>query len=261
MHIILGATGHIGSALAQILLDRHQPVTMVLHRPDHAAHWQRKGARIAVADVHDTQALRAIFQQGQCLFLLNPPAAPATDTAAEERKSLASILAALADSGLDKIVAESTYGAQPSDQVGDLGVLYEMEQALAAQSIPASIIRAAYYLSNWDAALATAQQEGKIMSLFPADFKLPMVAPPDIAQLAARLLTEPIDHTGLHYIEGPEPYSAGDVAAAFAGALHRPMVVEAVSRAQWPAALQKLGFSQPAAESLAAVTGMTLDER
>lgn len=260
MHIILGATGHIGSALAHRLLDHKEPVTLVLHSPDKAAEWQRRGARTEVADVHDTDALRRVFQLGQRLFLLNPPAPPTTDVAAEERKSVASIVAALHGSGLKKIVAESTYGAQPGDRVGDLGVLYELEQALAAQPIPASIIRAAYYFSNWDAALATAQKAGAITSLFPADFKLPMVAPGDIAHLAARLLTEPLDRTGRHYIEGPARYSAADVAAAFAQALGRPVAVEAVLRAQWPAALQQLGFSKPAAESMAAMTGVTLDE-
>lgn len=259
MHIILGATGHIGSALAQLLLDRHEPVTLVLHSPGKAAAWQRRGARTEVTDIHDVEALRRVFQLGQRLFLLNPPAPPITDAAAEERKSAASIVAALDGSGLKKIVAESTYGAQPGDRVGDLGVLYELEQALAAQPIPASIIRAAYYFSNWDAALATARKDGKIMSLFPADFPLPMVAPADIARLAARLLTEPLDHTGLHYTEGPARYSAADVAAAFADALHRPVTVEAVPRPQWPAALQQLGFSKPAAESMAAMTGITLD--
>lgn len=261
MHIILGATGHIGSALAQLLLDRKEPVTLVLHSPDKAAAWQRRGARTVVADVHDMDALRRVFQLGQRLFLLNPPAPPTTDAAAVERKSVASIVAALEGSGLQKIVAESTYGAQPGDRVGDLGVLYELEQALAAQPIPASIIRAAYYFSNWDAALATARKDGTISSLFPADFSLPMVAPADIARLAARLLTERLDHTGLHYIEGPARYSAADVAAAFTDALHRPVTVEAVPRPQWPAALQQLGFSEPAAASMAAMTGVTLDQR
>jgi uncharacterized protein YbjT (DUF2867 family) len=59
-------------------------------------------------------------------------------------------------SGLEKIVAQSTYGAQPGEGKGDLNVLYDLEQALAAQPISVSVIRAAYYMSNWDAALKTA---------------------------------------------------------------------------------------------------------
>ncbi|MDO7848198.1 NmrA family NAD(P)-binding protein [Hymenobacter sp. M29] len=258
MHIILGADGHVGSATAQALLDRDEPVTAVLHSDRKAAEWQQRGAQVAVADVHDVDALRRIFRQGRRLFLLNPPADPATDAATEERKTVAAIVAALADSGLEKIVAESTYGAQPGDQLGDLGVLYELEQALAAQSIPASIIRGAYYMSNWDAALQTARQSGEVHTFYPPDFKLPMVAPQDLGQAAARLLLEPATQTGLHYVEGPARYSPADVAAAFAAALHRPVVAVETPRAQWPEALHKMGFSDKAAESFAAMTALTL---
>ncbi|MGX9115292.1 hypothetical protein ACWTU6_01150 [Mesorhizobium sp. BHbsci] len=52
-----------------------------------------------------------------------------------------------------KIVAQSTYGARPGDRCGDLNILYELEQQLRGQPIPASIIRAAYYMSNWDSVL------------------------------------------------------------------------------------------------------------
>lgn len=163
MHIILGANGHIGSALAKILLEQSEPVTVVIHSADKASDWENKGAKVEVADVHDTDDLRRIFRQGTRLFLLNPPAAPSTDTSKEERKSLFSILAALDGSGLEKVVAQSTYGAQRGESIGDLGVLYEMEQALAAQPIPATIIRGACYMSNWDMALSTAQELAELI--------------------------------------------------------------------------------------------------
>jgi len=258
MHIILGASGHIGSALAKRLLKRQEPVTVVLHDAKKAPEWQQRGAQTALADVYDIEALRRIFRQGQRLYLLNPPANPAADAAAGERRTVRSILAALTGSGLHKIVAASTYGAQPGNQLGDLGTLYELEQGLAAQPIPFTIIRGAYYLSNWDAALKTAREEGKVYTFYPADFKLPMVAPADIASVAARLLTEPIDKTGLHYIEGPEYYSAADVAAAFAEALHQPITAVETPRDQWLFALKKMGFSEKSAQSFANMTAATL---
>lgn len=261
MHIILGASGHIGSALAQTLLKQHEAVLAVLHDEKKAADWQQKGAATAVVDVRDTEALRQVFRQGKRLFLLNPPASPTTDTVTEERNTLVSILAALPDSGLEKIVAESTYGAQPGEQLGDLAVLYEMEQALQAQPIPVSIIRAAYYMSNWDTALETARKEGIVHTLYPVDFQLPMVAPADIAQVAARLLTAPVASNGLHYVEGPATYSSVDVAAAFAAALHQPVQAQETPRANWPQALKQMGFSDKAAESFANMTAATLEAK
>ncbi|HEY9799235.1 MAG TPA: NmrA family NAD(P)-binding protein [Leptolyngbyaceae cyanobacterium] len=199
-----------------------------------------------------------MFAKGKRLFLLNPPAEPATDTDVEERKTLASILEAITDSGLEKIVAESTYGAQPGSQIGDLGVLYEMEQQLAAQSVPFSIIRAAYYMSNWDFSIQSAKQDGIIYTFFPTDFVLPMVAPRDIGQLAARLMTQPIENTGLHNIEGPEIYSSLNVAQAFAKVLLKPVKVVEIPRDQWIKTMRNMGFSNSAAVSFSNMTTLAL---
>jgi uncharacterized protein YbjT (DUF2867 family) len=259
VHIILGGTGHVGSALAEALLARNEAVTIVTRDASKARDLEQKGGRVAIADVHDTDNLRRVFRTGRRLFLLNPPALPSTDNEAEERRSLTSILSAIDGSGLEKIVAESTYGAQPLERGGDLGVLYEMEQALAAQPIPSTMNRAAYYMSNWDSARETATQEGVVHSFFPADFKLPMVAPHDIGQVAADLMTEPIERTGLRYVEGPERYSASDVAAAFSTALGRHVGVNVIPREHWVQTFRTLGFSEAAADSYAAMTALTIE--
>lgn len=261
MYVILGANGHVGSAVALTLLEQGEPVTVVSRSHEKTDYWEQKGAKVAIADAHDTKALNKVFQKGNRLFLLNPPADPSTDTAAEEQKTMLSIIEALEGSGLKKIVAESTYGAQPGEQIGDLGVLYEMEQRLAKISIPFSVIRAAYYMSNWDMSLQSAEQEGKVHTLYPVNFKLPMVAPHDIGQLAAKLLKEPVENTGLHYIEGPQTYSALDVADAFSRALNKPVEAVETPSENWVETLKTLGFSDKAAKSMANMTAITLNQK
>lgn len=260
MNIILGGTGRVGSAVAQALLDQAQPVLIVTHDPTKAPAWTAKGAQTAVVDVLDVAALRRVFRQGRRAFLLNPPADPTMDTVAAERTTATAIAEALQGSGLEKLVVQSTYGAQPGEGAGDLNVLYHLEQGAIASSIPTSVIRAAYYMSNWDASIEPARAEGIIHTLFPADFKLPMVAPTDLGQVAARLLTEPADRTGVVYVEGPRPYSAADVAAGFTAALGTPVKAVATPRSGWQAALQALGFSAQAAQSYTTMTAVTLDQ-
>jgi uncharacterized protein YbjT (DUF2867 family) len=85
-----------------------------------------------------------------------------------------------------------------------------------------------------------------------------MVAPEDLGQVATRLLREPREHTGLHYVEGPTTYSSAEVAAAFATALNKPVQAVETPRAQWVAALTQRGFSARAAEAMAAMTARTL---
>jgi len=260
MHIILGGTGHIGSALAEALIAKGEKVTIVSHDQNKREEWEQKGAEFAVVDIFDEQPLRQVFNRGERLFLLNPPAAPSTDTVAREKKSLAAILKALNGSKIKKVVAESTYGAQPGEDIGDLGVLYSMEQALGEMEVPVSIIRGAYYMSNWAASLDMVEKTGQLHTLYPAGFKLPMVAPKDIGQVAARLMLEPVDQTGLHYVEGPEEYSPGDVADAFAELLNKPVEVIQTPKSQWFASLQEAGFSEKAAQSMVAMTQITLEQ-
>ncbi|CAA2105230.1 NmrA family NAD(P)-binding protein [Variovorax paradoxus] len=261
MHIILGATGHVGSALAQALLAHNEPVTVVTRDAHRTEALQTKGARVAVVDLLDTAALHRVFMGGKRVFVLNPPADPSTDRDAVERRSLRAIVSALEGCKLEKIVAESTYGAQPGDGIGDLGVLYEMEQALAAGPVPLDIIRGAYYMSNWDASLKTAREEGQLHTMFPADFALPMVAPHDLGQFAAKLMLGSPAPSGPHYVEGPERYSAADVAKAFSEALARPVEVVVTPQARWVQAFRAQGFSEVAAQSFAEMTRLTLEAR
>ncbi|KQS34373.1 NmrA family NAD(P)-binding protein [Dyadobacter sp. Leaf189] len=258
MHIILGGTGHVGSAVANALLSKGEPVTIVTRNAENASAFTNKGAQVAIADVFNSEDLKRVFAKGKTLFLLNPPALPHTDTVEEERRSLTSIFKAMDGSGLARIVALSTYGAQPGEHIGDLGTLYEMEQALGRQTIPYAVIRAAYYMSNWDMYIDLANQTGELQSLYPADFKIPMVAPEDIGALAAELLTGFDKNAEMHYVEGPENYSSGDVAAAFSQKLQKTITPVEVPQQDWRGFLNGAGFSEPAAESLANMSAITL---
>jgi uncharacterized protein YbjT (DUF2867 family) len=139
-------------------------------------------------------------------------------------------------------------------------VLYEFEQAVTALGVPASVIRAAYYMSNWDPALGTARAEGVVHTFLPSEFALPMVAPTDLGCVAARLLTEEVDHTGVRYVEGPTTYSPADVARAFAEALGRGVRTVETPQSEWVATFLGLGFSPAAADSYARMTAIALDD-
>ncbi|RYZ15898.1 MAG: NAD-dependent epimerase/dehydratase family protein [Sphingobacteriales bacterium] len=260
MYIITGATGHIGSIVAETLLSKGEKVMILTRSQEKGETWKKKGADVAVIDVNDTSALHAVFMQGKRLFLLNPPAMPDSDMFAEEHKTMRSILKALGGTQIEKVVAQSTYGAQPGKGSGDLNTLFDMEQGLDKTGIPATIIRGAYYMTNWDMQLDTAQSKGIIYTMFPAGFMLPMIAPADLGELAAKLLLQPVTETGLYYVEGPQRYSSADVAEAFGEALHKRVEAVEIPESQWTPSLEQLGFSEEAARSMAGMTSTTLHQ-
>ena len=86
MFVVMGAAGHVGSAVVRTLVERGQKVTVVTHDdaqsgPDRAR-WRDQGIEVAVADVNDPASLRRAFDRGRRAFLLNPPADTTTDTEA-----------------------------------------------------------------------------------------------------------------------------------------------------------------------------------
>ena len=258
MHIVLGATGHIGKHLTETLLKAGEPVIAAVHSREKAEALQDKGVQTQVVDVLDTQALRSLFRRGKRAFLLNPPAAPTEDTNKKELATARSIASALDGSGLEKVVLASTYGARPGNAIGDLSVLYELEGLVKATGIPAAINRGAYYFTNLDMLLEPARQ-GILPTAFPADLLLPMVAPADLAARAAKRLLSGQNDVGIQYVEGPARYTFQDVANAFSAALGRSVKVETTPRAELEGSFRQLGFSAEAARSYAAMTAATLD--
>ncbi|MDP1027076.1 NAD(P)H-binding protein [Sphingomonas sp. KR1UV-12] len=260
MFVVMGATGHIGGTVADTLLARGEDVLILTRDPEHATAWRDKGASVANVDAEDPASLRYAFRKADRAFLLNPPANPSGNTDEVERRTIANILEALEGSGLEKVVAASTYGAQPGDAIGDLSTLWLLEEGLTRQSIPAAINRGAYYMTNWLGFGDMVRRSGTLPSMFPADTCMPMVAPADLGRAAAERLLASVSDTAVRYVEGPERYTPQDVADAFASALGRDVVVQVAPREQWETVYQDAGFSPEAARAYAKMTAVSLDQ-
>ncbi|MCB8820219.1 NmrA family NAD(P)-binding protein [Microvirga rosea] len=259
MYVIMGGTGHIGSATATELLKRGEAVAIVTRHAAGAADWRARGAEVIEADIEDVPSLRFALQRGKRALLLNPPADTTKDTDTVERHTVANILAALDGSELEKVVAVSTGGAQPGIRIGDLNVLWELEEGLRRQKIPSAINRGAYYMNNWDGFLDVVRRDGVLPTMFPADLEIPMVAPRDLGRAAAERLLSSVEDAGIRHIEGPERYSPADVAEAFSHALGRPVELSIVPREKWKDTFLQLGFSDAAATSYTRMTEVSVD--
>ena len=51
MYVVMGATGHVGSAVLNALLEHHEPVVALTHDAKKQPALERRGAHVAVADV------------------------------------------------------------------------------------------------------------------------------------------------------------------------------------------------------------------
>lgn len=62
MIIVLGATGHVGSAVAGTLLAFEEPITVLTRNEEKAATWRERGAETSMTDIGDLDQLRSVFK-------------------------------------------------------------------------------------------------------------------------------------------------------------------------------------------------------
>lgn len=258
-YAILGGTGHIGSVLSDLLLKANMQVTIIGHNADKQKQWIAKGAHYEIADILDSEKLHSIFRTADRIFILNPPADPKGDAESREIKQAESIVKALKGLHPQKIVLASTYGAREGKNIFDLGTLYQLEQALQKLGLPLAIIRSAYYMSNFDLPAEMAIQSGKLSTLIPADFKIPMVAPKDIATLAAACLQDA--RTGIFYIQAQDEYSAEDVTRILTTLSNKKITPQEIPEEKWSSYMEENGFSSTSVESFIGMTRLTIDEK
>ncbi|MBW8523753.1 NmrA family NAD(P)-binding protein [Chryseobacterium chendengshani] len=259
MNIITGGTGKVGSAVAQSLLKRGEKVKIISRSSKDELKWKKKGADWATTNIQDTKFIHEVFKSGEKVFVLNPPANPQLDTDIEESKTVALLLESLKDSGIKKIVAESTMGAREGKNIGDLGILYNLEKGIENLGIPYSIIRPAYYMSNWTTDLGNVKKTSELISFFPADLRMPMIAYQDIGELAAYLMIKK-NTAKITSIEGPELYSPQNVADTLSEALKQDIKLKVIEEKDWFNTYISIGFSKEAAESYTNMTSISLRE-
>src|ERR1700733_12001570 len=130
MYAIVGITGRVGSAVGENLLAQGEQIRAIVRDSQGAARWRDCGAEVAVADVHDSNALASAFEGTDGVFLMVPPNFAPAPGFPEARKTLASYHAALALALPKKAVYLSSIGAEQTSGLGLITNSHLLEQTL-----------------------------------------------------------------------------------------------------------------------------------
>ncbi|PKZ67285.1 hypothetical protein CYJ73_00945 [Gordonia terrae] len=112
MYTILGATGTVGAQVTTRLLDGGHRVRAVGRSPERLDALARLGADTAVGDTTDPSALAAALRGSSAAFVLQPADYTATDHLASQRTMTESIVRAVRESDVPRVVALSSVGAE-----------------------------------------------------------------------------------------------------------------------------------------------------
>jgi uncharacterized protein YbjT (DUF2867 family) len=192
MYVILGASGHTGSIIANSLLLKGKKVRVVGRDAGRLQPFVRKGADAVTADVSDAAALTKAFSGARAAYLMLPPVASRED---QERQSDA-IATAVKDSGLPHAVHLSSYGAHVPEGTGPVAGLHSSEQKLnAIHGLNVLHLRAALFMENNLVAIGMIHGMGMVGTALLPDLKVPMIATRDVGAYAAQRLLD-LDFSG-----------------------------------------------------------------
>jgi uncharacterized protein YbjT (DUF2867 family) len=245
MYAITGITGQVGGVVAGTLLAQGKAVRAVVRSEQKGAPWAARGCGVALAEMHDANALRRAFEGADGVFVLLPPVFDPSSDFAESRRNIAALREAMGAAKPSRVVVLSTIGAQAT-QPNLLNQLGIMEQELRTLPMPVAFLRAAWFFENsaWD--VEPARSTGLIPAfLQPLDKPFPMVATADIGRVAAGLLQEVWTGVRIVELEGPRRVTLHEIACAFADALGRDVRMQVVPRGEWEPLFRSQGMRNP----------------
>ncbi|HEX3800817.1 MAG TPA: NmrA family NAD(P)-binding protein [Verrucomicrobiae bacterium] len=245
MYAITGITGKVGGATARALINAGKKVRGVVRDKAKAAHWERAGVELVVADINDASALTEAFRGCEGVFVVVPPSFDPLPDFPEARAIGATLKSALEAARPARVVYLSTIGAQAS-QSNLLSQHTIIEQAISSLTMPLSILRPAWFMENcsWD--VSPARERGVIPSFIqPLDKPVPMVATADIGKTAAKLIQEQWNGRRIVELEGPRRVTPNEIAATFAKLLGKPERAEIVPHESWEPLFKSQGMKNP----------------
>ena len=188
---VVGATGQQGGAVADALLDRGIQVRAVVRDAAKGGALERRGARLAVADLTDPASLHRAFDGVGAVFAMTTMTGPGgVDAEVTHGRALAD---AAHVAQVPHLVYSSVGGAERHTGIPHFESKRQVELYLHEVGVPTSVIRPTFFMENFSKLLAPQIEDGVLVLRAPLAPGVPlqMVAVADIGQAAASALLRP----------------------------------------------------------------------
>ncbi len=244
MILVTGAAGKTGQAIVRALTRRGQSVRAMVFRPEQTALLERLGAGEVVAgDVRDSEAVAGAAKGARAIYHLCPNMHP------EEVAIGEVVIAAAQSAGCEHFVYHSVLHPQ-TEAMPHHWQKMRVEEKLFESGLACTILQPAAYMQNLLAGWNSIVERGAYAVPYAAETRITMVDLDDVAEAAARVLTEP-GHTGATYeLCGPEYLTQHEVAALLGEHLGRQVDVEVVPLEAWRQRAAAAGLGEFQVETL-----------
>lgn len=253
MYVIIGATGHTGSIVANKLLAQGKKVRVVGRSTEHLAPLVSKGAEPFVANVTDKNSVGKAFAGAKAVYLMFPPNEKVSDYFSYANQLIDAFTSAIEQNGVKYAVTLSSIGADRTERTGPILGLHHLEERLnRMSSLNVLHLRPAYFMENTLGQADAIAQMGSTAGPLRPELRFPMIATRDIGDYAAEALAR-LDFAGHHVQElhGQRDISYGEITAILGKAVGKPdLKYQKLTSDQFSDVLVKMGMLENSARLL-----------
>lgn len=215
MYVITGATGNIGSKIADILLTAGEQVRVISRKREHLQRFVNRGAEAAIGDLTDRAFLAEAFRGATAVFSMIPPGYNAGDFRAYQNEIGENLATAITAAGVKYVVNLSSQGAELAEGTGPILGLRDQEARLnRLAGVNVLHLRPTYFMENLQLNIPLINTKGIAGSAIRGDVKFAMIATRDIAAHAAeRLVKRDFAGKGVQDLLGERDLSLAEATA------------------------------------------------
>jgi len=189
MVTVMGASGHVGKRITELLLNAGEKVRALGRSADKLGPQKSAGAEVLTGDATDAAFLTRAFQGADAVHTLLPPDPQSPDYRAKQDAEGEAIAKAIGQSGVRYVVFLSSVGADLPTGTGPIAGLHAQEQRLRRlEGTNVLILRPASFFENFYATLGLIKHQGINGGAVAPDLAMPMIATGDIADVATQAL-------------------------------------------------------------------------
>jgi uncharacterized protein YbjT (DUF2867 family) len=217
--IITGSLGNIGKPLAKQLVSAGHEVTVISSNAERKQAIEEIGAKAAIGSVSDSAFLADTFAGADALFAMTPPNLGGKNVISNTVNAGKAFAEAIKKANIKRVVMLSSIGAHLPNGTGPIAGLHPIEALYnELDNTALTILRAGFFYTNLYNDVPMIKGAGIMGANYPADLKMPMVHPEDIAAAVAEELQKDATGKNIRYIIS-DVRTPGEVAKTLGAAI------------------------------------------
>jgi uncharacterized protein YbjT (DUF2867 family) len=219
--IITGSLGNIGKPLTHQLVAAGHAVTVISSNADKREAIEKAGAQAAIGSVSDAAFLAKTFAGAAAVFAMTPPNLGGSNVIANTVEAGKAFASAIQEAAVKRVVMLSSIGADLPDGTGPIKGLFQIEGLYdQLEKTAVTFLRAGFFFTNLYNDVPMIKGVGIMGANYPADAKMPLVHPNDIAAAAAEELQKQTTGKNIRYIVS-DVRTPGEIAKAIGTAIDK----------------------------------------